>query len=1239
MFRATGSRRGRIAIAAFAAVALVAGVGLPRLVAQANGSPTVDVNPAPTFTNHNANVTEGNFGNSPVVVTFALSQDNTSSVTVHYTTGAQGDTATNGVDYVDQSGDVVFAPHETSKNVVFNVKGDTIDEGNEVFTVALGTVTNGNGGTFVAGSNGTVTIQDDDAAPGLSLPDTSQVEGNTGDTVNMKFTASLSAKAGSDQTFYAFTHDPTNDTDPNTPGVQPPLAATAGTDYTALAGTPVTIHAGDLSADVLVPITPDTKDEFDEWVELRLKATNDVNAANVAMAEGKIVDDDALARLDVADPAAVTENDTPCGHTLDAQQTCTVNMTFTVTLTPASNKRVVVDYATADRTATSGSTDANADYIATSGSGDPAASPTPGTGLEFMPGETSKTVTVPIRGDNNTEGDESFVLNLSNASNAAIGDGQAQGLIHDDDTGSIPTVSVSDAPTVSESGGPSTFTITVNRPPLNTASVPVCYQTADGPQDPATGAAAVAGSDYTAASTCVTINALQTTATVTVPLVNDTKHESDEYFQLQLTGAGNASITDAVGQAKITDDDAAPTLSIADKTVTEGNTGLSPSTAASLTVTLSAASGQEVDVDCTTPQPNSGNATADTGDGKGDYVVTATKVVFAPGETSKTCDVPVVGDTVDEDNETVDVQLTNQSGAGISDGDATLTITDDDNAPTISIGNTTVTEGSSTNTTATFGVSLSNPSSKPITVHVATADGTAKSPGDYTTGSANLTFDPGATRADFDVTVIADTLDEPNETFTATISSPNGNATLGTPATGTATIIDDDDASALSIDNATVTEGNSGTTNATFHVTLAPASGQTVTVHYATADGTATQPDDYTATSGDLTFNPGDTTKSLTVPVKGDTTVEPDEGYTVTLSSPTNATISDGTGNGTITNDDTEGTTTTTTPGETTTTSTTVPHTAHPQITTGAGPGGGPHIQSFSVGSTTATVGFMDGNTSAGKRVARGDVTGDGVDEIITGSGPGDPAVLSVYSATGQLLTSTFAYAGGQFRGGVFVAAGDIDGDGVDEIITGAGPGGGPHVIVWKVNGQTLTPVDGGFFAYSADWHGGVTVATGDVTGDGKDEIITGPGAGGGPDVEVTTGTKGEGRTRLFGFMAYIDPNAQPNWNGGVNVAAGDVDGDGKAEIAVVPWSGGGPHLRLFNHDGTLRNGGVMVGSASFPGGLTVAMGDLSGDGHAEIVVGVWTGTNRVKVYTGDLVPTSVDFKPYGEFGGGNFVA
>ncbi|HVT76669.1 MAG TPA: Calx-beta domain-containing protein [Acidimicrobiales bacterium] len=1188
VFRATGSRRGRVAIAAFAAVALIAGVGLPRLVANATPSPTVDVNPAPTFTNHNANVTEGNFGNSPVVVTFALSQDNTSSVTVHYTTGAQGDTATNGVDYVDQSGDVVFAPHETSKNVVFNAKGDTIDEGNEVFTVVLGTVTNGDGGTFTAGSNGTVTIQDDDAAPGLSLPDTSQVEGNTGDTVNMTFTASLSAKAGHDITYYAFTHDPTNDTDPNTPGVQPPLAATAGTDYTALAGTAVTIKAGDLSAKVLVPITPDTKDEFDEWLELRLKETNDVNAANVATAEGKIVDDDALARLDVADPAAVTENDTPCGHTLDAQQTCTVNMTFTVTLTPASNKRVVVDYATADRTATSGSTDANADYIATSGSGDPAASPTPGTGLEFMPGETSKTVTVPIRGDNNVEGDESFVLNLSNASNAAIGDGQAQGLIHDDDTGSIPTVSVSDAPTVSESNGPATFTITVNRPPLNTASVPVCYQTADGPQDPATGAAAVAGSDYTAASSCVTINALQTTATVTVPLVNDTKHESDEYFQLQLTGAGNASITDAVGQAKITDDDAAPTLSIANKTVTEGNTGLSPSTTASLTVTLSAASGQEVDVDCTTPQPNSGNATADTGDGKGDYVVTATKIVFAPGETSKTCDVPVVGDTIDEDNETVNVQLANPVNAGISTGAATLTITDDDAAPTVSIANTSDTEGSSSNTTASFPVTLSSPSSRTITVHVTTnnGSGTATAGTDYTAGGTDLTFNPGETRKDFDVTVIADTLDEPNETFTATISAPT-NATLGTPTTGTATIVDDDDASALSIDNATVTEGNSGTTNATFHVTLAPASGQTVTVHYATADGTATQPDDYTATSGDLSFAPGDTTKSITVPVKGDTTVEPDEGYTVTLSSPTNATISDGTGNGTITNDDTAGTTTTTTPGETTTTSTTVPHTAHPQITTGAGPGGGPHIQSFPAGSTTATVGFMDGNTAAGKRVARGDVTGDGVDEIITG----------------------------------------------------AGPGGGPHVIVWKVNGQTLTPVDGGFFAYSADWHGGVTVATGDVNGDGKDEIITGPGAGGGPDVEVTTGTKGEGRTRLFGFMAYIDPNAQPNWNGGVNVAAGDVDGDGKAEIAVVPWSGGGPHLRLFNHDGTLRNGGVMVGSASFPGGLTVAMGDLSGDGHAEIVVGVWTGTNRVKVYTGDLVPTSVDFKPYGEFGGGNFVA
>src|SRR5207253_827917 len=137
----------------------------------------------------------------------------------------------------------------------------------------------------------------------------------------------------------------------------------------------------------------------------------------------------------------------------------------------------------------------------------------------------------------------------------------------------------------------------------------------------------------------------------------------------------------------------------------------------------------------------------------------------------------------------------------------------------------------------------------------------------------DLTFAPADTTKTITVPVVGDTLDEADETFAVNLTAPT-NATV-TDAQGVGTITDDDAPAALSINDVTVAEGNTGTTSASFTVTLAPASSQAVTVHYATADGTATQPADYTTTSGDLTFAPGETTKPVVVPVKGDTIDEP----------------------------------------------------------------------------------------------------------------------------------------------------------------------------------------------------------------------------------------------------------------------------------------------------------------------------------------------------------------------------
>ncbi len=225
--------------------------------------------------------------------------------------------------------------------------------------------------------------------------------------------------------------------------------------------------------------------------------------------------------------------------------------------------------------------------------------------------------------------------------------------------------------------------------------------------------------------------------------------------------------------------------------------------------------------------------------------------------------------------------------------------------PTLSINDVTVTEGNSGSKNATFTVSLSAASTTTVTVNYATANNTATAGSDYTATNGILTFNPGEISKTFTVAVTGDTTVEANETFLVNLTSPS-NATLA-DAQGVGTITDNDtntNPTTISIADTSITEGNSGSKNATFTVSLAAASTATVTVNYATADNTATAGSDYTASNGILTFNPGETNKTVTVAVSGDTTVEPNETFLVNLTNPSNATIADAQGIGTILNDD-----------------------------------------------------------------------------------------------------------------------------------------------------------------------------------------------------------------------------------------------------------------------------------------------------------------------------------------------
>jgi Big-like domain-containing protein/Calx-beta domain-containing protein len=225
--------------------------------------------------------------------------------------------------------------------------------------------------------------------------------------------------------------------------------------------------------------------------------------------------------------------------------------------------------------------------------------------------------------------------------------------------------------------------------------------------------------------------------------------------------------------------------------------------------------------------------------------------------------------------------------------------------PSLSINDVSVTEGNSGTVNATFTVTLSPASSQNVTVAYATAGGTATSGVDFMATSGTLTFAAGATSQSIVVPVIGDTVAEPNETFVVNLSNAT-NASISR-AQGVGTIINDDASGplpTLSINDVSITEGNSGTSNATFTVSLSAASTQTVTVNYATAGGTATSGTDFTAVSGTLTFAAGTTTRPIQVPIVGDTIPEANETFTVNLTGAVGATIARASGTGTIVDND-----------------------------------------------------------------------------------------------------------------------------------------------------------------------------------------------------------------------------------------------------------------------------------------------------------------------------------------------
>ena len=766
-------------------------------VSDGTGAVTIEADPMPELRiSDAAPVAEGN----DAVFTVSLSTPSSQVVTVEYRT-VDG-TAGAGSDYSTTSETLRFDPLETTKTIQVPVLTDSMSEPSEDFEVELrnpsrATLDDARGvGTIAA-----------DPMPGLTIDDAAPVaEGN--DAV---FTVTLHPQSSQVVTVEYTTEDGTAD---------------AGDDYTTIAET-LTFSPGQTTKIIRVPVLVDSTQESSETFTVELSTPMGTTLAD-STGLGTITADP-MPGLSIGDAEPVAEGGAAV---------------FTVTLVPASNHVVTVTYSTVDGTAV-----ADADFTPTSGT------------LTFNPNQTTKTIRVPILRDTVHEPSETFTVELDDPTGTTLADSTGLGTIAADAT---PGLSIADAVNVAE-GRDAVFRVTL-RPATNHV-VSVTYTTMDG--------TAVADADYTPVTGTLRFEPRETTKTIRVPVLLDTMTEQSETFTVELSNPGGSTLADPIGVGTIRADPA-PSLRIGDATpVAEGDEAV-------FTVTLTPPNEQVVTVDYTTTD---GTAVADE-----DYSATSGTLRFAPGDTSKTIRVPTLRDAVAEPVETFTVVLSNPSGTNVVHDTGVGTITDE-GLPGLSIADApTVAEGGE----AVFPVTLNPASSQVVTVAYATQDGTAVADSDYTATSGTLRFEPGETIQNIQVATLRDAIAEPSESFTVELSDPVGTAITNSTGAGT---IAADAMPALSITDAVpVAEGG----EATFMVSLSPASSELVTVAYATQDGTAVADSDYTATSGTLRFEPGETIQNIQVATLRDAIAEPSESFTVELSDPVGTAITNSTGVGTI---------------------------------------------------------------------------------------------------------------------------------------------------------------------------------------------------------------------------------------------------------------------------------------------------------------------------------------------------
>jgi hypothetical protein len=496
--------------------------------------------------------------------------------------------------------------------------------------------------------------------------------------------------------------------------------------------------------------------------------------------------------------------------------------------------------------------------------------------LTFTPGITTQTFPIHILDDFEDEFDETVNLSFTSATSATLDPVGAVLTILDNE--GQPTLSIEDA-SANESEDTMTFVVRLSFP--TTSDVSVDYATSDGPPGPE---GATAGNDYEGRSGELTIPAGSTQRPITVTVRADGLYEADEWFTVELSNPTNASLTDSVGQGTIVDDDDPPQVgfSSAIYEVEENVAGSS----ATITVTLTGETAITATVEYET-----GDGTAD----EADYGPISGTLTFAPNTITRTFDIPILNDALDELAETVVLTLTHPSQADLLLDSATLTIVDDDPLPEISISDAAMDEAEGL---MAFTVGLSAPSGLDVAVEYAThagaGPGAATAGADYLAASRVLTLPAGTSSDTIHVHILDDDLYEHDETFTVVLSDPL-HASLG-DGQATGTISNVDAAPRVGFSQA-LYEVDEDASSVVLTITLSGSTALSATVDYMTINGSppagAQAGQDYESTVGTLTFLPGETHQPVTVSVLDDALVEANETFSITLSAAVQAAIGD----------------------------------------------------------------------------------------------------------------------------------------------------------------------------------------------------------------------------------------------------------------------------------------------------------------------------------------------------------